>query len=119
MIPIHLNSGCRQICDAVDYLHRNEISHRDIKCENILLESMRRVKLADFGFARLCTDDRGRRLMSQTYCGSSSYAAPEVLQVNTSCILFLFLEHKIHPIMLFFYGLGIIINSITLPHLIL
>ncbi|VVC25843.1 Protein kinase domain,Protein kinase-like domain,Serine/threonine-protein kinase, active [Cinara cedri] len=70
----------KQICDAVEYLHQKDISHRDIKCENVLLESMRHVKLADFGFARMCSDERGRRLMSQTYCGSSSYAAPEVLQ---------------------------------------
>lgn len=75
---------CRQITEAVDYLHRNEISHRDIKCENVLLESMRHVKLTDFGFTRLCADERGRRLFSQTFCGSSSYAAPEVLQVRTT-----------------------------------
>lgn len=104
LIPIHLDSGCRQVCDAVEYLHRNNISHRDIKCENILLESMRHVKLADFGFARLCTDDRGRRLMSQTYCGSSSYAAPEVLQVNNKILLvFYFYFYSTKSILLCYF----------------
>lgn len=81
---ILLKHDYRQICEAVDYLHRNDISHRDIKCENVLLDTMRHVKLTDFGFARTCKDERGRKLLSQTYCGSSSYAAPEVLQV---CII--------------------------------
>ncbi|XP_050432627.1 testis-specific serine/threonine-protein kinase 1-like [Adelges cooleyi] len=70
----------KQLCGAVDYLHRNDISHRDIKCENVLLESLRHVKLADFGFTRFCVDERSRQVLSQTYCGSSCYAAPEVLQ---------------------------------------
>lgn len=43
----------RQIVTAVDYLHRNQIMHRDLKTSNILINgSTGLVKIADFGFAR-------------------------------------------------------------------
>ncbi|KAG0412700.1 hypothetical protein HPB47_010145 [Ixodes persulcatus] len=71
-----------QLACAVAYLHRHNIAHRDIKCENVLLSHDGIVKLADFGFSRYCDDPehKGRQLMSQTYCGSEAYAAPEVLK---------------------------------------
>ncbi|XP_047111819.1 testis-specific serine/threonine-protein kinase 3-like [Schistocerca piceifrons] len=69
-----------QIVSAVDYLHSQDISHRDVKCENILLASNECVKLTDFGFARCCTDENNRRVLSRTFCGSAAYAAPEILQ---------------------------------------
>jgi len=42
-----------QICDALQYAHDQGIVHRDIKPENILLDRRGRVKLADFGLAKL------------------------------------------------------------------
>ncbi|KAI3381026.1 hypothetical protein SNEBB_001131 [Seison nebaliae] len=69
------------IVQAVRYCHDLNICHRDLKCENLLLDKEFHVKLADFGFARLCVDkETGRRILSRTYCGSAAYAAPEILQ---------------------------------------
>lgn len=68
-----------QMLSGLHYLHTNEIAHRDLKCENILISQSGNVKLADFGFATYCVDRAGNRLLSTTFCGSTSYAAPEIL----------------------------------------
>ncbi|KAH9378191.1 hypothetical protein HPB48_009184 [Haemaphysalis longicornis] len=44
-----------QLVSALAYLHQNDIAHRDLKCENVLLTKDDLVKLADFSFARYCS----------------------------------------------------------------
>ncbi|KAL7675790.1 hypothetical protein ACOME3_002054 [Neoechinorhynchus agilis] len=71
-----------QLADAIAYLHHNRIVHRDIKCENILINADTvEIKIIDFGFARYTYDrEDGEDVESVTYCGSAAYAAPEILQ---------------------------------------
>ena len=68
-----------QIVLGVKYVHSLNLSHRDLKLENILLADQKRtiVKLTDFGFIREF-NPQSRRFLS-TICGTTVYMAPELL----------------------------------------
>ncbi len=67
-----------QICDAVDYAHRNLVVHRDLKPSNILVNTEGDVKLLDFGIAKLIDPEQNSNL---TQTGNAAmtlnYASPE------------------------------------------
>jgi tetratricopeptide (TPR) repeat protein/predicted Ser/Thr protein kinase len=83
-----------QVCAAVEAAHRNLIVHRDLKPGNILVTSDGRVKLLDFGIARLLGDEAAGPIStrgSEPASFTPSYAAPEqmrALPVSTSTDVF-------------------------------
>jgi hypothetical protein len=68
-----------QVCDALAYAHEAGIVHRDIKPENILLDRGGRVKVADFGLAKLLTRASGEHSLTGPWqvMGTLHYMAPE------------------------------------------
>ena len=57
---------CAQILSAVNYCHTNGVVHRDLKAENLLLDSDMNIKLADFGFSNYYMETS----LLATWCGS-------------------------------------------------
>jgi serine/threonine protein kinase len=68
-----------QVCDALQYAHEEGVVHRDIKPENILVDRRGRVKIADFGLAKLLggTQPDVTLTRSQQTMGTPHYMAPE------------------------------------------
>ena len=71
-----------QICEALQFAHGEGVVHRDIKPENILIDQKGRVKIADFGIAKVL--DQSARDISltgaQDQVGTAPYMAPEQIE---------------------------------------
>lgn len=71
-----------QICEALQFAHDEGIVHRDIKPENILLDKRGRVKIADFGLAKLAAGSTEDYSLTGTHqvMGTPRYMAPEQME---------------------------------------
>ena len=74
------------VCEALQYAHEHGIVHRDIKPENLLMDKEGRVKIADFGIAKMilsdtdtpvCADPEQTGVSMSQPMGTPAYAAPE------------------------------------------
>jgi len=65
---------CAQVILGLHHLHMMNIVYRDLKPENLMLDSRGNVKIVDFGFAKIVED------RTWTLCGTPEYVAPEIIR---------------------------------------
>ena len=67
-----------QICEGLAYAHRLHVVHRDIKPANIMITDQNRLKITDFGIAKMLTDHQTKA--ATTIMGTPLYMAPEQIE---------------------------------------
>jgi NIMA (never in mitosis gene a)-related kinase len=66
-----------EICEAINYIHKQKIIHRDLKPNNIFLMKDHHIKLGDFGIARILHPDES---VANTQIGTQPYLSPEIVK---------------------------------------
>lgn len=84
-----------QLVIAIDFLHKHNIIHRDLKCENIMIDKNKNIRLIDLSFSCQNID------LHSTICGSPGYIAPEMI------------NNDLYTDSIDIWSLGIIIYAIT------
>lgn len=80
--PQRVEKICAVICsvlDALSYVHQKNITHRDVKPSNIMVENGSNVRLMDLGIARM---NAGNKFSSTGFIGTPEYSAPEQVKTN-------------------------------------
>jgi serine/threonine protein kinase len=81
LLPLEdINNMIIQLADALNYAHNEGVVHRDIKAANILVLSGMKVKIMDFGIARLPSSDLTQ---SGQFMGTPNYMSPEQIEGKT------------------------------------
>ena len=104
-VPI-VRNYMEQLIQAISAIHSADVCHRDLKLENIVLDSTFGIKVIDFGISCPLSGPQGNGFCKEEKVGTLGYMAPEIL-----------LECKYQPAMADLFAFGVIIFIMVTGHL--